>query len=145
MQILEILNQAKNIADEHGQFKDDELVGFLNKGIAEMNGMLSVNFPLVKQPYSLKLVDKIQEISIELPTYGIVYPYAKFGDDLQFNIMVSYVAYCMLLSKQDEYAMMYKNTFDTFVNNLTSNFEFDYTNKYKSKVRRLYPKPQFYL
>lgn len=137
MQVIEIINQARAITNEQGQFTNEELVGFLNKCISEMNNILLVNFPLIKQPYNSRLADRIQDISITIPDKGVVFPYSKFGDDLQNNIMVNYIAYSMLLAKKDDYAMFYKNSFDLFVESLVNNFEFDYTNKFKSRLRKL--------
>lgn len=136
MQVIGIINEARNMTNEKGQFTNPQLIGFLNKGISEVNFTLSVNFPLIPMPYEDNILTNIQDITATVAN-KTVYPYANFTDSHQFNIFIPYVCYLMLMSKRDDTAMYYKNEFDTAVRSLNANFTFDSTNKFKSKVRTL--------
>ena len=136
MQVIAIINEARNMTNEKGQFTNPQLIGFLNKGISELNFKLSVNFPLIPMPYDNYILTNIQDITATVDNQT-VYPYANFTDSHQFNIFIPYVCYSMLMSKKDDTAMYYKNDFDIGVRSLQANFKFDSSNRGKSKLRSL--------
>lgn len=137
MQVIEIINQARTASNEKSQFTNAQLVGFLNKGISEINKTLSVNFPIIPQPYDSQLILSLQELPATVDNV-VVYPFALFDDSLQYNTLVNYIAYSILLAKRDDYNMVFKNAFDEGVRFLMSSFTFDYTNKFRSRVTRLH-------
>ena len=99
MQVIEIINQARNLTNEKGQFSNEQLIGFINKGISDLNFKLSVNFPLIPMPYLDNILTRIQDITATVNNQT-VYPYANFTDTHQFNILVPYLCYLMLMSKK---------------------------------------------
>ena len=101
MQVIEIINQARTASNEKSQFTNAQLVGFLNKGISEINKTLSVNFPIIPQPYDSQLILSLQELPATVDNV-VVYPFALFDDSLQYNTLVNYIAYSILLAKRDE-------------------------------------------